>query len=119
MRAPPPFRAVETWGRRLTSEVIGLPDTLTEFREGAENFRRVTQRLLDATAGLEQLNEFRGGVGEMRQRVDEAARAMREQMGSAPGGERMADALGDLNSTLAAVARLNPFWSSGQRRPPP
>jgi hypothetical protein len=30
----------------------------------------------------------------------------------------MAGALEDLNSTLAAMARLNPFWSPGQRRPP-
>ncbi len=118
MRAPPPIRAVETWGRRLTAEVIGLPHTLTEFREGAENFRRVTQRLLDATNGLEQLNEIRGDAGEMRQRVDEAARAMREQIGSVPGGERMTGALEDLTSTLASMARLNPFWPPGPRRPP-
>ena len=52
----------------------------------------------------------------MRQRVDEAARAMREQLGSVPGAERVAGTLEDLNSTLAAMARLNPFWPLGQRR---
>jgi hypothetical protein len=115
---PPPLRAVETWGRHLTAEVVGLPRTLSELREGAENFRRVTQRLLDATAGLEQFNEVQAGAGDLRQRVDEAARAVREQLGSVSGGERMATPLEDLGSTLSAMARLNPFWSAGPRRPP-
>ena len=53
----------------------------------------------------------------MRRRVDEATRAMREQLGSVPGAERMAGTLEDLNSTLAAMARLNPFWPPGPRRP--
>lgn len=119
MRVPLPIRAVETWGRRLTVEVIELPQTLSELREGAENFRRVTQRLLDATAGLEHLNEVQAGAGNLRQRVDEAARAVREQLGSAPGGERATGPLEDLNSTLAAMARLNPFWGPGGPRRPP
>jgi hypothetical protein len=118
MRVLLPIRAVETWGRRLTTEVVGLPQTLSELREGAENFRRVTQRLLEATAGLEQFSDVQAGAGDIRQRVDEAARAVREQLGSVPGGERIAGPLDDLNSTLAAMARLKPFWSSGQRRPP-
>jgi hypothetical protein len=98
--------------------MVGLPQTLTEFREGAENFRRVTQRLLDVTAGLEHLNAVQTNADEMRARVDEAARAVRDQLGSVPGGERMAGPLEDLNSTLAAMARLNPFWPPGPRRPP-
>jgi hypothetical protein len=118
MRVPPPIRAVETWGRKLTTEVIGLPQTLTELREGAENFRRVTQRLLDATAGLEQFNDVQASAGDIRQRVDEAARAVRDQLGSVPAGERLAGPLEDLNSTLSAIARLSPLWPPGPRRPP-
>ena len=116
MRPPRPIRALDTWGRQLTAEVVGLPRTLSQFREGAENFRRVTQRLLDVTAGLEQANAMQTNVNEMRQRVDEATRAMREQLGAVPGAERVAGTLDDLNSTLAAMARLNPFWPPGQRR---
>ena len=76
----------------------------------------MTQRLLDATAGLEQANQAQANVQEMRQRVDEATRAMREQLAAVPGAERMAGTLEDLNSTLAAMARLNPLWPLGQRR---
>ncbi len=118
MRVPLPLRAVETWGRSLTAEVVGLPRTLSELREGAENFRRVTQRLVDATAGLEQFNAAQAGAGDIRQRVDAAARAVREQLGSVPGGERMTGPLEDLSSTLSAMARLSPFWPPGPRRPP-
>jgi hypothetical protein len=118
MRVPLPFRAVETWGRQLTTEVVGLPRTLSELREGAENFRRVTQRLLDATAGLEQFNDAQASAGNLRQRIDEAARAVREQMGSSSGGERMGGPLEDLSSTLSAMARLSPFRPPGPRRPP-
>jgi hypothetical protein len=117
MRVPLPFRAVESWGRQLTAEVVGLPKTMSELREGAENFRRVTQRMLDATAGLEQFNDVQASAGDLRQRVDKAARAVREQMGSVPGGERVGGPLEDLNSTLAAMARLSSLWPPGPRRP--
>ena len=70
----------------------------------------MTQRLVDATAGIEQVNALQADVGEMRQRVEEANRAVREQVGGVPAARRMAGALEDLNATLAAVARLNPFW---------
>jgi hypothetical protein len=117
VRPPQPIRALDTWRRRLTAEVVQFPRTLGQLREGAENFRRVTQRLLDATAGLEQANAMQANVNEMRQRVDDATRAMREQLGAVPGAERVAGTLDDLNSTLAAMARMNPFWPLGQRRP--
>ena len=115
---PPPFQALEAWGRQLTAEVVGLPQTLTELREGAENFRKVTERLLDATAALEQIAEVSASAGEIRQKVDQAARAMREQVGSIPGGERIVGPLEDLNSTLTALARLSPFWTPGSRPTP-
>jgi hypothetical protein len=117
MRAPPPFRGLDAWGRRLVTEVVAFPQTLTQLREGADNFRQVTQRLLDATTGLEQANELQSNVQEMRRRVDDATRAMRDQLGGVPGAERMAGTLEDLNSTLTAISRLTPFWPLGQRRP--
>ncbi len=119
MELPLPIGAIEAWGRRLTAELVGLPQTLSELREGAENLRRVTQRLLDATAGLEQFTVMQqASAGEIRQRVDDAARALREQLGSVPGGERMAGPLEDLNATLAAIARLSPTRPPGPRRSP-
>src|SRR5437763_915212 len=89
----------DAWCRRLGSELVMLPDTLKHLREGVEsfrqatqpetlgqlrqgveNFRQVTQRLLDATAGLEQLTGMQSGFGEMRQRLEEANRAFRDQV---------------------------------------
>jgi hypothetical protein len=120
----------DAWCRRLGSELVLLPDTLKHLREGVEsfrqatqpetldhlregveNFRRVTQRLVDATAGIEQLSALQSGFGEMRQRVEEANRVVREQVAGAPGGDRMTGAVQDLNDTLT---RWNPFWP----RPP-
>jgi hypothetical protein len=92
------------------------PETLDRLREGVENFRRVTQRLVDATAGIEQLSEMQNGLGEVRQRVEEANRVFREQVTAVPGGDRVAGALQDLNDTLA---RWNPFWPRPPRRDNP
>jgi hypothetical protein len=122
----------DAWSRRLGSELVMLPDTLKHLREavenfrratqpetldqlqeGVENFRRVTQRLVDATAGMEQLSAMQSGFSEMRQRVEEANRAFREQVAGAPGGDRVAGALQDLNDTLA---RWNPFLPRPPRR---
>jgi ABC-type transporter Mla subunit MlaD len=111
------LQRVDHWRRQLTSELAQLPDTLTQLREGVENFRRVTQRLVDATAGIEQLNEMQtGAYSEVRQRVEEANRAIRDQLTAVPGGDRMAGALEDLSETLGAMARLNPFWPRPPRR---
>jgi hypothetical protein len=114
-----PERA-DAWRQQLTAELVLLPETLTELREGVENFRRVTQRLVDATGGIEQLTEIQtGALSEVFQRVDEANRAIRGQLAGVPGGDRMAGALDDLSETLAAVARLNPFWPRVARKERP
>jgi hypothetical protein len=124
----------DSWRRRLGVELVLLPDTLKHLREvvenfrqtmdpdtldhlqeGVENFRRVTQRLVDATAAVEQLSEMQSGFSEVRQRVEEANRAFRDQVSTVPGGERVAGALQDLNDTLT---RWNPFWSRPSRREP-
>jgi small-conductance mechanosensitive channel len=91
------------------------PETLDRLREGVENFRRVTQRLVDATAGIEQLSDMQSSFSEVRQRVEEANRAFREQVTAVPGGDRVAGALQDLNDTLS---RWNPFWPRPPRRGP-
>jgi hypothetical protein len=113
------LRRAEAWRRQLATELALLPETLNQLRDGVENFRRVTQRLVDATAGIEQLNEMQSGaLSEVRQRVEEANRVIRDQITAVPGGERMAGALEDLSETLATMARLNPFWPRPSRRDP-
>lgn len=101
--------ALATWRRQLTSELAVLPETLAQLREGVENFRRVTQRLVDATVAIEQLTEIQtGAVNEIRQRIDDANRAVREQISAVPGSDRVAGALEDLSD---ALARVNPLWA--------
>jgi hypothetical protein len=58
---------------------------------------------------------MQSGFGEMRQRVDEANRVFREQVATAPGGDRVAGALQDLNDTLS---RWNPFGPRPPRQEP-
>jgi hypothetical protein len=92
---------VAEWGVQVTAELAVLPQTLSQLREGADNFQRVTQRLLDATETLERVNQLQG----------QAIKAVREQMATAPGATRMAGALDELNEALGSLGRLNPFWS--------
>jgi hypothetical protein len=107
----------DSWRRQLAAELSALPQTLNQLREGVENFRRVTQRLVDSTTGIEQFNDMQSGaLSEMRQRVDDANRAVREQLAAVPGGERLVGALEDLTDAMATIARLNPLWSWPYRR---
>jgi hypothetical protein len=92
---------VAEWGQQVTAELAVLPQTLSQLREGADNFQRVTKRLLDATETLERINQLQG----------QAIRSVRDQMATAPGATRMAGALDDLNEALGSLGRLNPFWS--------
>jgi hypothetical protein len=89
------------WGQQVTSELAVLPTTLAQLREGADNFQRVTKRLLDATETLERINQLQG----------QAVRSVREQMATTPGANRMVGALDELNEALGSLGRLNPFWS--------
>jgi small-conductance mechanosensitive channel len=89
------------------------PETLDHLREAVENFRRVTQRLVTATAGIEQVSKMQSGWNEVRQRVEEANRALRDQGAVMPGSDRVTGALQELNESLA---RWNPFWPRPPRR---
>lgn len=91
------FEEFESWRRRVSVELAALPETLSQFRDGVENFQRVAKRLAVATESLEQINQLQTG----------ALRALRDQIASAPGGSAVTSALDDLTETLA---RLNPFW---------
>jgi hypothetical protein len=119
---PHELRALDEWRRLLLNELVVLPRTLSDFREGVENFRVVTQRLAEATAAFDQITKAfdQRALADLRSRLESANRLFRDQVGNVPGGERVAGALDDLNESLAAVVRLNPFWPRpSQKEPPP
>ncbi len=93
-------RRLNKWGRNLGAELAVLPQTLASWREGVDNFQRVARRLADATESLERVTRVQA----------DAMNAMRDQLASTPGGERVAGAFGDINEALGGLARLNPFW---------
>jgi hypothetical protein len=92
-------RQLGRWGRDMHAELSALPQTLAKLREGADNFQRVGQKLSDATESLDQVSRMQAG----------AVKAVRDHIGAGPGADRVAGAFGDVNETLSALARLNPF----------
>lgn len=108
------FDRLDTWRRQVTSELVALPSTLQEFREGVTNFQRITTRLLDATDTLEQFTRlYMGGMADTRRQVEEVNRVLREQVGS-PATDLVIGAVGELTDALSSMVRLNPLL----RRPP-
>ena len=110
----PWLNRLESWRRQVTTELIALPTTLQEFREGVTNFQRITTRLLDATDTLEQFTGlYMNGVADTRRQVEEVNRVLREQVGS-PATDLVIGAVGELTDALSSMVRLNPLL----RRPP-
>jgi hypothetical protein len=110
----PWLNRLESWRRQVTTELIALPTTLQEFREGVTNFQRITTRLLDATDTLEQFTGlYVNGVADTRRQVEEVNRVLREQVGS-PATDLVIGAVGELTDALSSMVRLNPLL----RRPP-
>ncbi|HWD51504.1 MAG TPA: hypothetical protein VG412_03830 [Acidimicrobiales bacterium] len=111
----PWLNRLESWRRQVTTELIALPSTLQEFREGVTNFQRITTRLLDATDTLEQFTRlYTTGVADTRRQVEEVNRVLREQVGS-PATDLVIGAVGELTDALSSMVRLNPLL----RRPLP
>jgi hypothetical protein len=105
----PWFDRLDSWRRQLTSEVIALPSTLQEFREGVSNFQRITSRLLDATDALEQFTRlYMNGMADTRRQVEEVNRMLREGVGS-PASDLVIGAVSELTDALSSMARLNPL----------
>ena len=108
------FNRLDGWRRQVTSELVALPSTLQEFREGVSNFQRITTRLLDATDTLEQFTRlYMNGMADTRRQVEEVNRVLREQVGS-PATDLVIGAVGELTDALSSMVRLNPLL----RRPP-
>jgi hypothetical protein len=105
----PRLEQLAEWHRQVTAELIALPGTLALLREGAENFQRVTKRLLDATETLDQINQLQS----------KAIRSVRDQVASRPGTTTVVGALDELNDALSTLARVNPFWPRGMTRESP
>jgi hypothetical protein len=110
----PWFDRLDSWRRQLTTELVALPTTLQDFREGVNNFQRITTRLLDATDTLEQFTGmYVSGMADTRRQVEEVGRVLREGMGS-PASDLVIGAVGELTDALSSMVRLNPLL----RRPP-
>jgi hypothetical protein len=119
----PWFDRLDSWRRQLTSEVVALPSTLQEFREGVSNFQRITSRLLDATDALEQFTRlYMSGMADTRRQVEEVNRLLREGVGS-PASDLVIGAVGELTDALSSMVRLNPLLrrpsSPGSEPSPP
>jgi hypothetical protein len=102
---------VNRWRRDLQTELVALPETLRQFREGVANFQTVTKRLVDATAGLEALVV----PTEALRQLEEMARALQHQAAHAPGADLIGSAVEEFSRALSAVVEHNPLF----RRPPP
>jgi hypothetical protein len=120
----PWIEGIEKWRRQLIAELAALPETLRLFREGIDNFQRITKRLLDATESIEQFSRvYEGAMADSRRRIEEAGAALRDQLAAGP-GDPVRAAVGDVAKALAAMAELNPLWprtagSAGSAGPDP
>ncbi|HEY1989163.1 MAG TPA: hypothetical protein VGG43_06865 [Acidimicrobiales bacterium] len=118
----PWLNRLESWRRQVTTELLALPSTLQEFREGVTNFQRITTRLLDATDTLEQFTRlYMNGMADTRRQVEEVNRVLRDQVGS-PATDLVIGAVGELTDALSSMVRLNPLLrrpSSSPGEPPP
>jgi hypothetical protein len=111
----PWIEGIDAWRQALTAELAALPDTLGLFREGVGNFQRITKRLLDATEAIEQFTTFyASGMADAGHKLEEAAKAMRDQVASIGAGDRVNSAADEVTRALSAMADLNPLWRRGQ-----
>jgi len=109
------------WSRRLRDELALLPDTLQRLREGAVNFQTVGQRLERSSEALEEVTRlYESTLKDSTRRSAEAMESLRQQVERAAKSaspERLVQAAGDIQKTIAAFADLNPFWPKGPTRP--
>jgi hypothetical protein len=121
-RGLPWVEGIEQWRRQLVAELAALPETLRLFREGIDNFQRITKRLLDASESIEQFTQlYVGAMADGRRRMEEAGNALREQM-AAGSADPVRTAVSDVAKALSVMAELNPLWprpSGGALEPEP
>lgn len=110
---------VRSWGRRMSGEMVLLPDTMQRLREGATNFQLVSERLADATSALEEITSvYQSTIADSTRRVADVASALRTQVDTLSAGaspERLSSNLTDIQKTLESFAKLNPLWRQPRR----
>jgi methyl-accepting chemotaxis protein len=105
------INGIEAWRRALTAELVALPETLALFREGVSNFQRITGQLLDVTDAIEQVTSlYVSGMADIGHKMEEAAKAMRDQVASVGNSDRVSSAAEEVTRALSAMADLNPLW---------
>lgn len=107
----------EAWRRDLTGELMRLPDTLRQLREGAANFEIVGQRLAESSEALEEITKvYRSTMGETTRRSAEVAEQLKQQMEAlaAESPDMVSAALDEMQRGFETLAELNPLWP---RRP--
>ena len=101
------------WRRDLTAELVRLPDTLRQLREGAANFEIVGQRLAESSEALEEITKvYRSTMGETTRRSAEVAEQLKEQLESlaTESPDMVTAALDEMQRGFETLAELNPLW---------
>ncbi len=105
------------WQAALRGELAQLPETLRLLREATANLHTVTRRLVDATAGIEQLTAMSTAVADASRRVDALASSLPIPRPGGETDERVRKAVDDVREALHGVAQLNPLWRSWTKDP--
>jgi len=107
---PPPLfdpMAALQWGRRMTDELVRLPDAIAQWREGVAIFVGVARRLEAVTASAEHLLDQidASGVPEQLERLNRLGLELTREVagGGAAVGEQMLD---ETRRNVAALTRL-------------
>jgi hypothetical protein len=112
----PWVEGLEKWRREVMAELAALPETLRVFREGIDNFQRITKRLLDATESIEEFTQlYAGAIADGRRRIEEAGRALLEQATAGATGptDPVRNAVGEVAKAFSVMAELSPLWPRG------
>jgi len=107
---PPPLfdpMAALQWGRRMSEELVRLPDAIAQWREGVAIFVGVARRLEAVTASAEHLLDQidASGVPEQLERLNRLGLELTREVagGGAAVGEQMLD---ETRRNVAALTRL-------------
>jgi hypothetical protein len=107
---PPPLfdpMAALQWGRRMSEELVRLPDAIAQWREGVAIFVGVARRLEAVTASAEHLLDQieASGVPEQLERLNRLGLELTREVtgGGTAIGEQMLD---ETRRNVAALTRL-------------
>ncbi len=101
---------VGEWQTALRGELAQLPETLRQLREATADMHTVTRRLVEVTAGLEQLTAVSAAMAEAQRKVEALASALPLPRSGTDADERVRTAVDDVRQAVEGMARLNPLW---------